>query len=168
MLLYHPMHDPYHCAFRVLTLLSNVEADRIEIEKIRIADFFFLFPHLVAAMVLPRGTQTIRSAARKLENAYVSVINSRRAYEQIKHIQLTTLRGLAARGILVPESLVEGWVRRSSQELRSDVQQILNETALEMNDVHKFVVDVLIRLPLGGKGGLKDRSGLAEYRYDVI
>jgi len=168
MLLYHPMYDPYHCAYRILTVLESVQSDRIEIERIRIADFFFLFPHLVGTIVLPQGTQKIRSVARKLENNYVGVINSKRAYEQLKHIQLTTLRGLAARGILVPDPLVDGWVQRSSEDLRSDVRQIVENSALNMNDVQKFVVDVLVQLPLAGKGGLKNRSGLSEYRYDVI
>ena len=44
MLVYHPIYDSYHCIFRILCILHDIQQVDIEVDLIRILDFYVLFP----------------------------------------------------------------------------------------------------------------------------
>lgn len=48
MIIYNQAFDLYHCIFRILNFLNRFNpSDIIEVDKLRIWDFYFLFPNKV-------------------------------------------------------------------------------------------------------------------------
>jgi hypothetical protein len=47
MLIYHQRNDIFHCAFRLLSILSLTDKNNIELARLKIIDFYIVFPHLV-------------------------------------------------------------------------------------------------------------------------
>ncbi|WP_158998363.1 ABC-three component system middle component 5 [Pigmentibacter ruber] len=45
MIIYHQGLDPYHCFFRFLLYTHELENMNIEFDKIRLIDFYYLFPY---------------------------------------------------------------------------------------------------------------------------
>lgn len=52
MLVYHPAYDAYHCLFRMMAIMENT--NRLEIDKLKILDFYILFPALLSEVKMPR------------------------------------------------------------------------------------------------------------------
>ena len=50
MIVYHQALDPYHCYFRFLFYIHTLKSTNIEFEKIRLMDFYYLFPSFIKAL----------------------------------------------------------------------------------------------------------------------
>ena len=44
MIIYNPAFDIYHCVYRMISILSNLVNEKIEVDKLRILDFYMVFP----------------------------------------------------------------------------------------------------------------------------
>ena len=47
MLVYHPAFDMHHCVFRMVRLLNRLPVGSCQVERMRILDFYLLFPSLI-------------------------------------------------------------------------------------------------------------------------
>lgn len=45
MLVYHPAFDIYNCVFRMLQLMTSMKQNEVELDKLRIWDFYLTFPN---------------------------------------------------------------------------------------------------------------------------
>ena len=70
MLIYNPTYDIYHGVFRILRILETLEIKPYRIEFIRIADFYFLFPHLFSDIRMPNKFRKLKSRTANLKNNY--------------------------------------------------------------------------------------------------
>lgn len=43
-MIYHPRNDIYHCCFRIVSILSLSNLSSIELDKLKIIDFYLVFP----------------------------------------------------------------------------------------------------------------------------
>ena len=90
MLIYHPAYDAYHCLFRMIALINNI--DTIEIEKARILDFYLTFPSLVEKIRMPQNHSHIKKIAKKYFNDYRNPINSASVFQDMHQIQISAIR----------------------------------------------------------------------------
>ncbi len=68
MIIYNQAFDLYHCIFRILNFLNRFNpSDIIEVDKLRIWDFYFLFPNKVYDIRLKQNESDIR----KLRKQYI-------------------------------------------------------------------------------------------------
>lgn len=165
MLVYHPAYDAYHCVFRAL-LISDVQRS-IEISKLRILDFYLCFPAEVRHVRLPREHAAAKRQATSLINVYHGPVNSMQAFRDLEHIQAAAVKTLAASGIFDAEALSAGLVKRLETPLPKELQSQLEVSLASGGDMTKFILSVMSKMPLSGTDGLKHRTGLMEYRYDV-
>lgn len=92
MLVYHPAFDIYNCAFRMLQLLSNMEETEIELDKLRIWDFYLTFPNEARQITFPRDLSELKKIFKnKPDNPYEDLIDPRRIAERMKAYQLSAL-----------------------------------------------------------------------------
>jgi len=165
MLIYHPAYDAYHCAFRTLLLLESCKV--VEVDKLRILDFYLCFPSEVSGIRLARGGGEARRIARSLANPYHGPVNKRLVFRDMEHIQLASFRTIASSRLTDPGEYETGLMRRTDVELPDQLKAALQSAASEHSAVLNFIVETLADIPLYGNNGLKHRTELMEYRYDV-
>lgn len=166
MLIYHPAFDIYHGVFRLLRILAIAPKQQFEIERIRILDFYILFPNELNKFRFPADFKNRRKNFNS-ENSYQRINDPKRIFYRLEQYQICALRCLVARQFIDPNMFSEGRVMRTQKPLPSG----LNEAVINANKTTQPLVDFfaesLLKIDLYGSGGLKGRSDLFEYRYDV-
>lgn len=163
MLVYHPAFDIYNCAFRMLQLLSLMEESEIELDKLRIWDFYLTFPNEARQITFPRDLFELKKIFKnKPDNPYEDLIDPKRIAERMNPYQLSALRYLASYGLIDNNLFQKNIVKRTEKALPSELQQKLSEINTEKENIIKLVKGFNF-LALRG---LKERTGLLEFRYD--
>ena len=166
MLIYHPAFDIYNCVFRMLQLLSYMKQEEVEVDKLRIWDFYLTFPNEARNISYPSNLSELKKIFRKKDpNPYEDLIDAKRIVERMKSYQLSALKCIASYGFIDSELLGKNIVRRTNKELPTELSNKLNELSIEKQNVIKLVVSFW-DFPLYGKYGLKYRTGLIEFKYD--
>lgn len=166
MLIYHPAFDAYHCVYRMLMLTQKV--NELEYAKLRILDFYLCFPAEIANIELPKDLQKIRAVAKVAINKFRGPVSSLRTFHDLEQIQNSATRLLAASDVFDSKKLDEGIISRTSQVLPTEFSKAMSIQLNQVGTLFDFVLTQLSALPLQGDGGLKQRSGLMEYRYDPV
>lgn len=164
MRIYHPALDPYHCTFRILQLLAFSPERRYEKRALRILDFYAVFPHLIPQIRFPRDRFKWKREFLGLGNPYWFSGEPRLVFMQMEPLQETALNLLFAQGLADP-SLFPDYVKLEIDSFR---RLALPESRSMSSKLLSFLVTVLGAIPLQGEGGLKDRTGLMEHRYDAV
>jgi hypothetical protein len=128
------------------------------------------FPAEVASIQLPQDHTDIRKVSRSVKNDYRGPVNPVRTFRDMEPIQGAAARMLAASGVLDAKKLELGMASRTMAALPAGL--LFVETAKlgatgNLATVNEYILRRLSTLPLGGVGGLKQRTGLMEHRYDV-
>lgn len=168
MLTYHPIHDPSHCIFRMLCLFEDLGEEKNHIELIRILDFFVLFPYTVASMSLPRELSDAKKIFKEIEQPYENLPTPSRLMFELSAIQDQALKSLMAKGIVDNAELSAGFFSVRKTIVPVEITKLITESTFRKAEWYKTLLGRIAKLPLKGKGGLKDRSGLMEYRYDTV
>jgi len=61
MLIYHPAFDLYNCAFRMLQLMISIKQNEVELDKLRIWDFYLTFPNEARKISYPRDLSELKN-----------------------------------------------------------------------------------------------------------
>lgn len=166
MLIYHPAFDAYHCAFRMLAITGENRV--LEYSRLRILDFFLCFPAEVASVQLPQEFVEYKKLARDAFNQYRGPVSAAKTFRELEPIQAAAARLLALTGIFSIVELENGKIVRTGQVLPESVQFGLSDESSFPTPLERFVLTKMASIPLGGFGGLKQRTGLMEYRYDAV
>lgn len=165
MLVYHPALDPYHSAFRMLHILAYASEREYDIAALRILDFYAVFPQLIATVRLPRGLRRAKTQLSAGKNPYWFTGDPVQIFTRMEPLQQTALNILYAQRLLDAKEYQNGRIRISLDQFK---QLSLPPSLTVTRETLDFLVNVLGKLSFQGSGGLKDRTGLLEYRYDAI
>jgi hypothetical protein len=169
MLVYHPRNDVFHCTFRLLSILSLIDKSDIEIPRLKIIDFYIVFPHLVKDISFPRiaaGSVKIKKQAQAFNIPYENLPSSRMLFSEMGDFQLRAIDILKAKNIL--EITSEGMIKKGDNFSSSIVSDLAKENSITSDDFYKQFIKIIMGCPLYGENGLKKRTGLMEYRYDAV
>jgi len=166
MLVYSPVFDPYHCAFRAIRLLRKSPVPELEIERWRILDFYLVFPALIRDFTFPDEYKHLRKLVPKEDGKYRKVTDPKRIFFRMEPIQTAAVSFLVSHKVISNAALVDSrkvrWVEEACPEpLRSMTDDLNDDPILEI------LVGAFMTIDLYGKSGLKARSDLFQYRYDV-
>lgn len=167
MLIYNPTYDIYHGVFRILRILEILEIKPYRIEFIRIADFYFLFPHLFSDIRMPNKFRKLKSQTANLKTNYNEVPNHKGLLRELLKCQLMAIKSIAGAGLIDKEKFQKGVVVRTSKQLPEKLIELIKldkEYRSYINDV----ILALSELTLQGPDGLKARTKLMEFRYDIV
>ncbi len=170
-LTYNEAFDPYHTSFRIMRLntICNFEA-AIPFDAIRILDFFLLFPFRMQRMSFKSEHRSFRrvSKAFEQEKPYGIVPDDQIIFSRMEPFQRAAASTLALREVISTSFWAEGSLKFSTDS----IPHVVAERCRRLNSIHQEFIVALKSLSsdyeLYGKGGLKDRSGLLEYRYDAV
>lgn len=166
MLIYHPAYDVYHCIFRMLFIINTVQ--ELEIDKIKIIDFYLAFPSAIKDASLPRGGVKIKRNAAKTENEYHGPININRAFSDMSGVQDSAIGFLLSSNIVDKNKYKKGIICTSGAEIPNDIKNGIISFSRRYDGLYLAIVNFLSEVPLYGVQGLKHRTGLVEYRYDTV
>lgn len=172
MVVYHPAFDLYHSVYRILQLLTfSDRKEYVELDRLRIWDFYLLFPEKIHTICLKKEEIDIRKLFNtyisKKENPYETVLDNRKMFEKIKPYQITAIKCLASYGIIKKEFLVENRVTIISKEiLKEYISKFEPLTPTEMNLI-SILTSHFHQVSMYGSMGLKERTKLLESKYDA-
>lgn len=168
MLVYHPAFDLYACIFRVLNLLHEMKVPEIEVDRLRIWDFYLTFPGEARKITFPNDLHVLSTIFRsRPPNPYEDLIDPKKMFERMKTYQISALRCLASYGFVDSAPLTEGLVKLTGKAIP---EQLLSEYQGASNEV-KNIIKLVIgfrELSLGGQQGIKSRTGLISFKNDPI
>jgi hypothetical protein len=169
---YEPAYDVYHTIFRILRLLAVAPEAPLRLDQLRILDFFLLFPMLLHTVRLPRPSAA-RTALKKLASdnfvaIYAELPSPVSLFRSMTPFQELALETLHGQGYLDARNFPIGKAIRTSHALPEELADTVAARNAEQQELMDFLADHLMPMPFEGEGGLKDRSGLLEYRYDAI
>lgn len=168
MLTYHPSLDSYHCFFRVGFFLYSAEDVPYEIDKIRIIDFYLSSPGALRCFKFPAELRKYKKIFSDKVNDYNNIPNQRSLFFEMQHIQRAVFDMMLSIEIIDSDEFKRGKIYLLRERVTDDLANILEHGSSIDHDIKDFSINNLSGLKLFGPGGLKDRSGLMEYRYDVV
>lgn len=167
MLIYHPAFDIYACVFRMLQLLEVMDKETIELERLRIWDFYLTFPNEARKIKFPMQLSELKKVFKEKDpNPYEDLIDPKRILQRMKSYQLAALKCLVSYGLIDGELLTKKVVKRTEKVLNQELIKEFLNISEERRNIIKLVIG-FAELPLYGAVGLKQRSGLLDFKYDA-
>jgi len=140
----------------------------MEIDMLRLCDFYLVFPAEIEKIRLPTELSHGRKIAKSLSNIYRNPINAKQAFRDMSEIQLAALRNIAASGLIDIDYYERGVIRKNaSRKIPENVIERVDGYLKGSPELAEFILKSFSRFPLRGLNGLKHRTGLLEYRYDT-
>lgn len=167
MFTYHPAFDRYHCVYRILLLTTRIKTEVTEVDRIRIWDFYFVFPQQVKNISFPQELSVLKRRNGFTPNPYEEIVDSQRIFSRMKPFQLEAMSYLAAYGFIESESLTSGLIKRTHKPIPHELLVHMNRLDEQQHYVINLIQSPLNELPLGGDKGLKYRTKLLDFRYDA-
>lgn len=166
MLLYHPAFDFHHSLFRLLLIVDSLGGKSIEPEKLRILDFYFLFPREIVYVRLARLQVPIKQKFQTYPQ-YEAISSSAKVFYRLESIFDNSLKILVAAGLLRRDSVKSTvLIRRTEVKFPPRMAEALDKRKTESAEVLGFLVTHLFPFPLLGPDGLKDRTNLLPSKND--
>ena len=168
MLIYHQAQDINHCVYRLLLILENSNQEQLSIEVYRLIDFYTLFPFLLKQIKpLPNSLRRLRNTFNDIEEPFESLKNTKRILHELERLQTITIQNLLAKNLLDKKAFEQGFLKRTEKGLSEKLDQELSSSRLSANEWFKVLVEDFPNAKFLGRGGLKARTGMMEYRYDL-
>lgn len=166
MLIYHPAYDAYHCVFRILLAVDVLQS--VDLPKLRILDFYLTFPAEIGSIRLPREHMAARKESQRMLNEYHGPLNAKKTFQDMEHIHVAAVRALAAANLLDKAKLQESVAVRTQTPIPESILKVLDSARQREPKMTDYIIRGLGAIPTQGIDGLKARTDLLEYRYDVI
>lgn len=172
MIIYHQAYDLYHTVFRMLQILTYfTRNESVELDRLRIWDFYLLFPSRMNRIKLKNNERDIRLLIKdyisKELNPYEGVWDSRKMFEKIRPYQIGALKCLASYGIINKDFLITNQIIITSRQILAEYSDKFEPlSGSETNALH-LLTSHFYMMSLYGTDGLKERTGLLESKYDA-
>jgi hypothetical protein len=170
-LTYQPALDPFHSVFRLLRLLPYVASvGALHRDHVRILDFYILFPFRISAARLMPHHRRFRKFETSYENRkpYGEQPDDVVMFSRMHPIQLTAMETLADKLVIDPMEWRSDRVKRTDVELPHELAERVVTANAEEPEIADLMTALSKEYSLSGQNGLKNRTGLLEYRYDAV
>ena len=168
MLMYHPAFDANHCLYRIVSILRATDDALISWPLLRILDFYYLFPsQLKNIKPWPREIQKLKAKAMKIPDQFEDLTNPARTFFELQPFQKTAILELISKGVLSKSSFDKGIIKLEPETLPSAYRTLLDTDDFLKSDAFMVITKGLPSAKFNGSSGLKSRSGLMEYIYDI-
>jgi hypothetical protein len=172
MITYNPAFDLFHGIFRMAHIAAKLEeGESFEVDRMRIWDFYLLFPDKVHGITIRQDEEELRkyrsTYLKRENNPYDFKGENRKLFEWIKPIQESALKCLVSCGILDKEKFEAGRVCVADREALADFLAKTGDITLRERNVLAFMSALSRTMPMTGEYGLKARTKLLESKYDA-
>lgn len=140
MIVYHPVHDLYHCVYRMTNLLQYLPSKEFSSTRLKIYDYYLLFPHEVKKVTLPRHLLNLKKI---VNNKYYYPEINKSIFFELNGLQDEALRIISIYGITNAKLYHEKSILKkldnkdslfNSKELNNKVLLLFSEYFEKLND----------------------------------
>lgn len=168
MLMYHPAQDINHCVYRILLITEFSEHERLSIDLYRLIDFYTLFPSLLKLIAhFPSPIHRHKGKFTEIPEPFESLKNTKRILYELEQLQSIAIQNLLAKNLLDSQSVKNGYLKRTNKVLPESFVRAIYESRLVSEEWFKVLINEFPKAKFMGSNGLKARTGLMEYRYDM-
>lgn len=169
--MYTPAFDPFNAIYRFLQILQHFDMEKeVEVDRLRIFDFYLLFPYKTAKITMGKDDAEIKSMRTRYikskENPYNFNLNDRKLYERLRPYQMIALSHLASYGLIDPQRLMQHRVKILNPNLMREVISKLEAMSDDEKNTLSWLSFSFRTMSLNGPRGLKSRTHLMESKYD--
>jgi hypothetical protein len=156
----------------MINILGSLrEGESLEIDRLRIWDFYVLFPDKIYDLGLKQNEKEIRDFRRsvivKSKNPYNQVYDSKKIFNRMRQVQLMAFNCLASYGIINKEDLKANRITLEDENILAKYIENVTPLNFEESNVIRFLVKYFKKMSMFGTDGLKSRSKLLESKYDA-
>lgn len=114
MIVYHPIHDLYHCVFRISGLIEFLPRKEFSDFRLKIYDYYLLFPHELKKITLPRHLQTYKKLG---DNKYYYPKVNKSVFFELNGIQDEALRLIGIYGLIDLQLLIKSDIVQKNENI---------------------------------------------------
>ncbi|WP_425228548.1 ABC-three component system middle component 5 [Sphingomonas sp.] len=166
-LVYHPALDPYNALLRACRTLASSQSG-LDVTALRILDFLLVFPEKIVAI---RLSPALRAASKRLKAEprfpYDRSPSSQALFRRMGAPFEAAVQTMISRG-LAKVGGASGKLTLDPEAVPAEMLALARGRNDEEPDLMSLLASLGAEYPSQGPNGLKDRSGLAEFRYDVV
>ena len=171
MITYNPAFDLYHSIYRLAHIIQKMDEGKpVEIDRVRIWDFYILYPIQLKHMRFKQDETEIKGALKQLklkETTFDYKGDTRKLFGWIKPFQISALGCLVSCGILNKEEFEAGSVLVANQEKLQAFVESAGDFSIRESNVLNYLSLLFKDMPLTGIYGMKYRTKLLESKYDA-
>jgi hypothetical protein len=168
-LAFDPAFDPFHCAFRILRQVEFRHQVPVRLGKLKILDVYLAEPVRCREIRLPATLKKEARLAASLQRPYYGQRPGTTAlFDRMSPMQDAAIQTLVQHGLLDGDAFSNRLAVRTDEPLDGDLKLRVETTNEAEEKLMHFLFISLDQLEFDGFGGLKDRTGLGEHRYDVV
>lgn len=169
--MYNQAFDLYHAIFRMIHMINRFQDNEIlEIDRIRIWDFYLLFPYKVHQIRLNNNYADCikyrKEFIKKEANLYDYVYDGRKFLERLQPYQLAALNCLASYGIIDTEALLNDKIKINDKKKLMNICSSIGGLSIEEKNTLSWLCLFFKTMPMNGTDGLKSRTKLLISKYD--
>ncbi|WP_432201323.1 ABC-three component system middle component 5 [Erythrobacter sp. W53] len=170
-LTYNEAFDPYHAIFRLIRLRKGCGLEgKTHFDMLRIMDFYLLFPFRLQNMAFFAEDRSWRRVSKsyEVEKPYGEQPDDASVFSRMEPFQRAAVASLVRAEVLSAEAWHYNQVEFQVKKLPQNVVSRCISLNQPMQDIISILCELRERYPLLGRNGLKDRTGLLEFRYDAV
>lgn len=169
-LAFQPAFDVFHTEFRLIRLRRLMSKDKpLHYDQLRIADFYLLFFFRLQDVRLTNTHRSIKKLARELSvYRYENQPDDQLVFSRMAPIQRAAMDTLIANKFFDAESFKRSFVVETDLREPAALLARIDEVNEREVNIMKSIRSLLNDYVLLGPNGLKDRTGLLEFRYDAV
>lgn len=168
-LAFEPAFDPFHAAFRVLRLVAYKGRTPTQLMRLKVLDLFLVEPRRCLEIRLsPPLKRAAKLAATNQPTIYGQRPSSTVLFNRMSPMQDAAIQTLVSQGFLDGDAFSQGQILVGDITIPRNLAARIAHVNVLQASLMKFLYSDLDDVPLDGPKGLKDRTGLGEYRYDII
>jgi hypothetical protein len=170
MISYQPALDRYHTVFRMFALVEHLSPCLpIEVDKIRILDFYLAFPFRLETFTVKQGHTSLKKVGKayRTEQPYGGIPDDTSLFLRMAPVQALAMDTLAAHGFINPDAYKQGVIMGGENAYPELISESVATFVAERSTLFEAIRVLACDYALLGDDGLKRRSGLMEHKYDA-
>ena len=161
--------DPFHAAFRILRQLEYIGGSPIAVARLKILDAFVAEPQRCLGIRVPPG---LKKKAKLAAACQAPIYGSRPSigalYNRMSPMQDAAIQTLVLQGLLDADAFTQGMAIRSGVSLSKELSERIEISNEAQENLMEFLLKDLDQIDFNGPNGLKARTSLGEFRYDIV
>ena len=166
MIIYNPAFDIYHCVYRMISILSNLVNEKIEVDKLRILDFYMVFPGEIKYISFPRKLFSFKKEYKDIPSEFDSSSIRNKVFNAMENYQLLAINCLASINYIDIDELKNNTIVKNTKFDNVQIKALIRDPANHNQRLIDFLSKQLSTLELKGSLGLKSKTGLIEAKYE--